>query len=131
MANKPVLTQTQAIAYEQFTSIREGFALQAFMRNKDEGGFTGQYESLNELSIDEFARIMYGGGYELEDNTEVDYWDELGREIGEFRHGDVMLDKFGDYIHGTPYYAAMQYEQGNFSGLYPTESFRPFRKDVR
>jgi hypothetical protein len=132
MANKPVFTQEQAVAFEQFTKIREGFALESFITNKDMyGGFTGQYAPLNDVSIEDFARAVYSGGYELEGMAEEEYWDAIGREIAEFRHGDVMLDKFGEYIHGSPEYAAMQYEQKNFSGLYPTESFRPFGKDVR
>lgn len=129
MANKPVFTQEQAIAFEQFTAIRSGFEVSDFA--KERGSYRYEYKSLNTVSIDDFARAVHGGGYELEDTSEQDYWDALGREVAEFRHGDVMLDKFGEYIHGSPEYAAMQYEQKNFSGLYPTESFRPFGKDVR
>lgn len=128
MTKRPIFTQEQAIAFEQFTSIRRGVEVSTFAEER--GAFRYAYKSLNSITVDEFARAVHGG-YELEDTSEQDYWDALGRNVAEFRHGDVMLDKKGDYIYGSPEYAAMQYEQKNFSGLYPSESFKPFGKDVR
>lgn len=129
MANKPVFTQEQAIAFEQYTADRRGFEVSDFAEAR--GSFRYEYKSLNSVTVDDFARAVHGAGYELEDTSEQDYWDALGRDVAEFRHGDVMLDKHGDYIHGSPEYAAQQYEAGNFSGLYPSDSFKPFGKDVR
>lgn len=129
MANKPVFTKEQAKAFEQFTAIRRGVEVSIFA--KERGTFSYAYTSLNSVTVDEFARAVHGGGYELEDTSEQDYWDALGRNVAEFHEGDVMLDKNGGYIHGSRFYAAQQYYEGNFSGLYPSESFKPFGKDVR
>jgi len=61
------------------------------------------------------------------------FWAELGREVGEFREGDITLT-----IHSTEYRIDSkdtildekdEYSKGKLKGFYPTESFKLFLKE--
>lgn len=55
------------------------------------------------------------------------FWAELGREVGEFREGDVRIKHNGDAIVVcNEDYANEHYKKGNLKGFYPSNSFKPF-----
>lgn len=58
------------------------------------------------------------------------FWAELGREVGEFRIGDVTLTNNGSEYHidheDTVLDEKDEYSKGKLKGFYPSESFKPF-----
>lgn len=82
--------------------------------------------------------LLNEGWIDLDDlklaTPEEIYWLEtLGREkVMDFRPGDVFIDAKGDvhelYTGNSPK-AKKWYREGNFIGLHPAESFKPFPKE--
>lgn len=75
-------------------------------------------------------------------NEEEIYWMyELNRyKVGDFKYNDVFVDEDGEShllkdAHPADGYRGLNdaefwYESGNFKGIYPAESFKPFQKEA-
>jgi len=59
--------------------------------------------------------------------NEEAFWAELGREVGEFREGDVRLINDYSSVYTTATIVAKnEYNNGELAGFYPAESFITF-----
>jgi hypothetical protein len=55
------------------------------------------------------------------------FWAEMGREVGEFKEGDVRLINDYSSVYTTATVVAKnEYDNGELTGFYPVESFKRF-----
>lgn len=95
----------------------------------------------NKMPVKETAWEFENGGWDYEKvcrhaTPEEIFWlDTLGRnEVGDFREGDIYVNSFGrasaiDKAGISLESAKKAYDQNAFQGIYPAESFRPFKKE--
>ena len=91
---------------------------------------------LNSYAIDEHGtnhdleNIRHAIPEEIKREKERRLWHSIGREVGEFREGDIRILDDGNSVHITDVdYARAKYIQGTLKGFYPVESFISFESE--
>lgn len=108
--------------------------------SKVNGPFICVIEKVYELSVD--TDYLGSNGYkqnfgkelvrhatpeEIHTEKERRWWAEIGREVGEFKDGDVGIVRNGGRS-GNPNALKNAYEHGDLVGFYPVESFISFEE---
>lgn len=91
---------------------------------------------LNGYAIDErgtnhdLENIRHANLEEIKAEKERQLWKSIGREVGEFRLGDVMIKNNGDSVVIRNLEGAIHnYQQGIRKGFFPAESFISFESE--
>ena len=70
--------------------------------------------------------FRYATPEEIKAEKERRVWAEIGREVGEFRGGDIGISKNGNTYRDNPSMLSKLHVLKNLKGFYPAESFIKF-----
>lgn len=113
------------------------------IRINDLDSYNEHYSGKKPFKINEvkeyIARDENGCGHNFKNirhaTKEEMLWAELGREVGEFRKGDIVPSMFSksnlyklNSLQDDVLDAKMDYKAGRLKGFYPAESFKSFPK---